>query len=239
MSSQRLPGKVLESLGGRPMIGRQIERANMAKLDELLVATSTDASDTALCAELDRMCAQYFRGALDDVLDRVYQAAVSSAARHVVRLTADCPLTDHRIIDRVVEVHLAEGNDYTSNTLERSYPDGLDVEVVTIEALEIAWRECTDAEQREHVTAYLYAEPGRFKLGNVENTEDQSRYRLTVDYPEDLAVVRTVFDALYIGDRDFSCADMVTLLERRPDLVELNAAHNAFLVPHSAQSRSS
>lgn len=231
MSSRRLPGKVLEPLGGKPMIERQIERTDHAKLDALLVATSIDSRDTALCAELDRIGVQYFRGALDDVLDRVYRAAISSAALHVVRLTADCPLTDYRIIDRVLEVHLAEGNDYTSNTLERSYPDGLDVEVVTIEALEAAWRECRDAEQREHVTAFLYAEPGRFKLGNVDNSEDQSCYRLTVDYPEDLAVVRSVFDTLYASDPGFSCADMVALLERRPELVRLNAAHNAFLEP--------
>ena len=161
------------------------------------------------------------RGALDDVLDRVYHAAVSLDASHVVRLTADCPLTDYRVVDRVVETHLTSGNDYTSNTLQRSYPDGLDVEVIRIEALREAWRECTDAVQREHVTPYLYAAGGRFKIGNVENREDQSHYRLTVDYPEDLAVVRNVFDALFPHKPEFSCEDMIELLRRRPDLIEL------------------
>jgi len=236
MSSQRLPGKVLEVLGGRPMIERQLERTASAMLDKVVVATSTDRRDTPLCAELDRIGVEYYRGALDDVLDRVFRAAVSFSARHVVRLTADCPLTDYRIVDRVLEVHLAEGNDYTSNTLRRSYPDGLDVEVVTIEALETAWRECTDLGQREHVTPYLYAGTQCFKLGNVDNSEDQSHYRLTVDYPEDLKVVRAVFDALYSGDPGFSCADMVAVLEGRPDLVRLNAAHNAFLEPNTVQS---
>ena len=229
MSSRRLPGKVLELLGGKPMIERQVERTSLAGLDELIVATSTDSRDSPLCAELDRIGTRYSRGALDDVLDRVYQAAASVGADHVVRLTADCPLTDYRIIDRVLEAHLAQGNDYTSNTLERTYPDGLDVEVATIAALEAAWRECTDPEQREHVTPYLYTSPDRFKLGNVDNAIDYSRYRLTVDYPEDLVVVRTVFDILNAKDPGFSCADMVALLERRPDLVELNAAYNFFL----------
>lgn len=233
MSSRRLPGKVLEPLGGQPMIARQLERTRFAEMDEIVVATSTDHRDNALCVELDRMGARHFRGALDDVLDRVYRAAVATAADHVVRLTADCPLTDYRIVNRVVEAHLAERNDYTSNTLERRYPDGLDVEVVTIEALETAWRECTDVEQREHVTAFLYAEPERFKLGNVDNEDDQSRYRLTVDYPEDLAVVRSVFDALYASNPRFSCADMIELLERQPELVRLNAAHNAYLEPNT------
>jgi len=114
MSSQRLPGKVLELLGGKPMIECQIERTAFARLDELLVATSTEARDTPLCTELERIGARFFRGALDDVLDRVYRAAVSSGAHHVVRLTADCPLIDYRIVDRVLEAHLAEGNDYSA-----------------------------------------------------------------------------------------------------------------------------
>lgn len=236
MGSRRFPGKVLEPLGGKPMIERQIERAAPAKLDELVVATSSDPTDEPLCAELERIGIRYFCGALEDVLDRVYRAALASAARHVVRLTADCPLTDYRIVDSVLDAHLGEGNDYTSNTLRRSYPDGLDVEVVTMDALQTAWRECTDPEQREHVTPYIHAHNRRFKLGNVANSEDQSHYRVTVDYPEDLAVVRDVFDTLYPQRAEFSCADIVALLRQRPELVELNAERNAYLaeaVEHS------
>ncbi|HSG63396.1 MAG TPA: glycosyltransferase family protein [Gammaproteobacteria bacterium] len=229
MSSRRLPGKILAPLGGEPMILRQLERTQRAHIDRVVVATSRDASDLPLRAALDRAGAAYACGSLDDVLDRVYRVAVDQGARHVVRLTADCPLTDHRIIDRVVAEHLEQGNDYTSNTLRRSYPDGLDVEVASVAALERAWRECRDASQREHVMPYLYAEPGRFRLGNVAQEVDRSYYRLTVDYPEDLEVVRCVFDELRPIRPDFSSAAMISLLDRRPDLVEMNAMHNALL----------
>lgn len=237
MSSRRLPGKILATLGGKPMILCQLERTRAARLAEVIVATSTDDSDAPLCRELDRFGAPHVRGSLDDVLDRVYQAASSRGARHVVRLTADCPLTDHRIIDRVVAAHIAQGNDYTSNTLRRSYPDGLDVEVVTTAALERAWRECDEPLQREHVMPYFYSESGRFKLGNVAQDVDRSYYRLTVDYPEDLAVVRAVFDELWPVRADFSSAQMIALLDRRPDLVALNAMHNALLRQHREQAR--
>ena len=229
MSSQRYPGKILASLGDEPMILRQLERIRLARVDRIVVATSTDATDDPLCVELDRIGVPYFRGALYDVLDRVYGAATAFEARHVVRLTADCPLTDPRIVDRIVAAHIADGSDYTSNTLVRTYPDGLDVEVATLAAIERAWRECEDRTQREHVMPYLYAKPGRFKLGNVVQNIDRSYYRLTVDYPEDLAVVRAVFDALWSPRKDFSSAQMIALLDRRSDLVELNAMHNNLL----------
>lgn len=211
------------------MILRQLERIRLARVDRIVVATSTDPSDEPLCVELHRIGVPYFRGALHDVLDRVYEAAAASEARHVVRLTADCPLTDPRIIDRVVAAHIADGSDYTSNTLVRTYPDGLDVEVATMAAIERAWRECEDPTQREHVMPHLYAKPGRFKLGNVVQNIDRSYYRLTVDYPEDLAVVRAVFDAFWPERSDFSGAQMIALLDRRPDLVEQNAIHNELL----------
>jgi spore coat polysaccharide biosynthesis protein SpsF len=232
MSSRRLPGKILAPLGREPMILRQLERIRRARVDRVVVATSSDASDLPLCAALERVGASYARGSLDDVLDRVYRAAIEHGARHVVRLTADCPLTDHRIIDRIVAAHLEQGNDYTSNTLRRSYPDGLDVEVASVVALERAWRECRDATLREHVMPYLYAEPGRFKLGNVAQELDRSYYRLTVDYPEDLDVVRCVFDELWPIRPDFSSAAMIALLDRRPDLVDMNAMHNVLLREH-------
>jgi len=229
MSSQRMPGKVLMPLGGAPMILRQLERIAQAQLDAVVVATSTDASDDALWGVLSAAGHRVARGALADVLDRVYRAALAARATHVVRLTADCPLIDPRIIDRVVAGHIAAGNDYTSNTLTRTYPDGQDVEVATIAALERAWRECRDAEQREHVMPYLYRPGSGFRLGNVARDRDRSYYRVTVDFPEDLAVVRAIFDELSGNGADFSDDAIVDLLDRRPDIVARNAAHNALL----------
>jgi spore coat polysaccharide biosynthesis protein SpsF len=229
MSSQRMPGKVLLPLGGAPMILRQLERIARAKLDTVVVATSTDATDDELWRVVSAAGHRVARGALADVLDRVYRAALAARATHVVRLTADCPLIDPRIIDRVVAAHLRAGNDYTSNTLTRTCPDGQDVEVASIGALERAWRECREAAQREHVMPYLYAPDSGFRLGNVACDRDRSYYRITVDFPEDLDVVRAIFDELAGNGVDFANDAIVELLDRRPDLVALNAAHNALL----------
>jgi spore coat polysaccharide biosynthesis protein SpsF len=229
MSSRRLPGKVLMPLGGRPMILRQLERIGQARLDQIVVATSIDPSDDELCDTLSTAGAACVRGSLDDVLDRVYCAGVGAGAAHVVRLTADCPLIDARVIDRVVAAHLAADNDYTSNALKRSYPDGQDVEVARIGALERAWHECRDAAQREHVMPYLYEARDGFRLGNVAYEPDRSYYRVTVDYPEDLAAVNVIFDELQGQKIGFSNDDIIELLDRRPDIVELNAMHNVFM----------
>lgn len=224
-----MPGKVLAPLGGKPMILRQLERIHAAQIDDVLVATSTHASDDELYDVLSSASERCVRGSLDDVLDRVFRAATDAGATHVVRLTADCPLIDARVIDRVVTAHLDSGNDYTSNTLQRSYPDGQDVEVARLGALERAWRECHDAGQREHVMPFLYAAGSEFRLGNVACDTDRSWYRITVDFPEDLVAVRAIFEELSGNTSHFSNEDIVALLDRRPDIVALNAIHNQLL----------
>ncbi len=226
MGSSRFPGKVLAPLGGRPMILRQLERIAPAGVDRVVVATSRDEADTPLADCLRAAGIECVRGALDDVLDRVYRAAVAAGARHVVRLTADCPLLDYRVIDAVLALHREHGNDYTSNTLVRTFPDGLDVEVLTFAALEAAWREARAAAEREHVTPFVHGRPQRFKLGNYANAVDWSPLRLTVDHAEDLAVVRAVFDALHPHEPLFGLEEIVELLRRRPDLPALNERYN-------------
>ena len=164
-SSRRLPGKVLKPILGRPMLERQIERLRRARrLDGLVVATSTDAGDDAIDALCRSLGVECFRGSLEDVLDRFYRAVLRHAPQSAVRLTADCPLADPAVIDRLVELHAAGGYDYTSNTLVRTYPDGLDAEVVALPCLEAAWREAALPSEREHVTPFIYNRPQRFRL---------------------------------------------------------------------------
>lgn len=142
-SSRRLPGKVLKPILGRPMLERQIERLRRAqRMDKLVIATSTDASDDPIAALCQSLSVDCFRGPLDDVLDRFYQAARRYAPRAVVRLTGDCPLADPQVIDELIETHSRESYDYTANILPpRQIPDGLDVEVIAMSCLETAWRE--------------------------------------------------------------------------------------------------
>jgi spore coat polysaccharide biosynthesis protein SpsF len=225
MSSTRLPGKVLAPILGTPMLARQIERiARTRRVDKLIIATSDDPEDGAierLCMDLGITC---FRGSLDDVLDRYYQAALPHRPDHVVRLTGDCPLVDWTLIDRVVSHHLEGNFDYTSNTIAPTYPDGLDVEVFRFACLEEAWREATRPSQREHVTPYLKS-GNRFRTANVAAPIDHSNLRWTVDEPEDLALVRTVYEELYPKNPNFTAEDVFELFQQRPDLKFINSRH--------------
>lgn len=217
LSSSRLPGKVLKPILGKPMLARQIERIRRATcLDGLIIATSTDPSDDALealCQTLDLPC---HRGPLDDVLTRFWQAAQRYQPRHVVRLTGDCPLIDPILIDAVVTHHLASGADYTSNCLIPTYPDGLDVEAMRIEALECAAAEASSVAEREHVSLFIHRRQDRFVCENIRADHDLSALRWTVDEPADFALVEAVYQALYPAKPDFTSHDILAWLDQNP-----------------------
>jgi spore coat polysaccharide biosynthesis protein SpsF len=215
MTSSRLPGKVMAPVLGQPMIGRQLERLRRARrIDRLVVATSTDPSDDPLAAYCEGLDVSVFRGPLDDVLARFRGAlALNRDAGAVVRLTADCPLADPELIDRVVAHHHEAGADYTSNTLgTRTYPHGLDVEVIRPEVLLEAAERAADPYEREHVTPYVYRRPETYRLAGVARPESLASLRWTVDFPEDLAFVREVYARLYPLDPEFT-SDAVAALE--------------------------
>lgn len=224
LGSTRLPGKVLLDLAGEPMLARVVDRTRRAQtLDDVVVATTVQPADdviTHLCAERGWPC---FRGSEEDVLDRYYRAAQAHQADVVVRITSDCPFIDPGVVDKVVSTFLDAKADYASNCLERTYPRGLDTEVMTRSALERAWRQATQHYQRVHVTPYLHQNPDLFRLLSVTNDRDYSHYRWTVDTPEDLAFIRTVYERLG-NDDTVEWTDVLVLLEREPALTELNRA---------------
>ena len=223
VSSSRLPGKVLKPILGKPMLLHQLDRVRRARtLDALVVATSTDPSDdpiAELCAAAGVKC---FRGSLNDVLDRFYQAALEFEPEHIVRLTGDCPLADPGIIDGLVEFYLAGSFDHAGNAVEPMFPDGLDAEILRFSALESAWREAALPSQREHVTPFIHQQPDRFRIGSYRNDVDLSHLRWTVDEPADFDLVERIYAALYPSKPDFTTADILDLLKRQPDLVQLN-----------------
>lgn len=226
LSSTRLFGKVLKPILGAPMLLRQIERVRRARsIERLVLATSDDPSDDAierLCRENGIEC---FRGSLNDVLDRFYRVAKDRHPDYVVRLTGDCPLIDPAVIDKVVGHCIAGGFDYASNTLQPTFPDGLDVEVFRFECLAAAWREAALPSQREHVTPFIHQQSGRFKTGNYAGAPDLSHLRWTVDEAADFELVRQVYEVLYPVKPDFDTGDVLALLERRPELKTLNTAY--------------
>ncbi len=223
VGSSRLPGKVLRPIAGRPMLERLIERVRRARsIDEIIVATSTDAGDDAVAQVAAQCGTLFYRGDLTDVLDRYRSAAAAYEVDEIVRITADCPLIDPAVVDTIVEQHVRDRNDYTSNTIERSYPDGLDTEVVRREALEIAWREADDRYEREHVTPFFHRQAQRFRRGSVVSGRDLASLRWTVDAPEDLAFVDEIFSDLYPQNPEFGMDDILRFLALRPELCDLN-----------------
>jgi spore coat polysaccharide biosynthesis protein SpsF len=220
MSSTRLPGKVMADVAGAPMIVRQIERLRRSRrLDGVLVATSTDPSDDGLAAMLSLHDVAVHRGPLDDVLARFAGALAAHPAEVVVRLTADCPLADPEAIDATVDLLTSRGLDYAANTpAHRTYPKGLDVEVMRADVLLRAAREANDPYEREHVTPYLYRRPDLFAQDFISQAADEGELRWTVDRPDDLEFVRAVYAALYPGKPHFTSDDVRAFVRARPDL---------------------
>jgi spore coat polysaccharide biosynthesis protein SpsF len=216
--SSRLPRKVLMDIAGHPMFGRVVQRTRQAQtINEAILATSTDQRDDPLAALSTRLGVRCFRGSEFDVLSRFVGAAQAFDADIVVRLTADCPLLDGAVIDRVVRVFQeTEGVDYVSNTLKRTYPDGLDVEVIARAALVRAHLEAQLPSEREHVTPYLYNHPELFSLRNVTHSFDLSAYRLTVDEAADLETVRQIYQ--HFQERNFTFMDVINFLMENPEL---------------------
>lgn len=222
MSSTRLPGKVLMPIVREPMIVRQIERvARARRVDKLVVATSDRPEDDAIEAAVRREGIAVFRGSLENVQQRFVGALDAHPAEHVVRLTADCPLADPELIDATVDLHLARGADYASNTPDgRAFPKGTDVEVMTAAALRRVAAEATTKEAFEHVTWDLWNRPDRWTCAWLACEPDQGAVRWTVDRPDDYAFVAAVYDALYPKNRAFTSDDVRAFVRSRPDLAD-------------------
>ncbi|KKT93385.1 MAG: hypothetical protein UW91_C0010G0002 [Parcubacteria group bacterium GW2011_GWF2_45_11] len=225
-SSKRLPQKVLRPILGVPMVIRQVERIHRAKkLNGLVLATSSDLTDNVVEETCKKNKVECFRGSLDDVLDRFYQATRAKKPDHVVRLTGDCPLVDPELIDQLIEFHLKGNFDYSSNILKPTYPDGLDIEVVRFSCLEEAWHTAKSKLEREHVTPYFYHHPERFSLGDFRDKKDLSQLRWTVDEPEDFELVTRIYESLYPKNPAFTTQDVLDFLASEPGLIQLNSGH--------------
>jgi len=225
MSSSRLPGKVMMSLNGEPMISQQIKRIKSASLvDELIVATSTDPSDNLLAEFIEQIGVRVFRGSLDDVLSRFLRIQQEECPTAIIRLTGDCPLVMPELIDEMVLKFYGSSVDYLSNTLELTYPDGLDIEVINPAAFEkLRLLELTAAE-REHVTLGIYSRPSMFSLANFRGGMDLSKNRWTVDYQEDLNFVRKIYAAFQGLESTFTLRDVLKFLSQNPELKSAIAA---------------
>ena len=218
MSSSRLPGKVLMDIEGMPMIGRQIERIREAKLiDKIVVATSVDSSDDILVEYVESIGVNVHRGSLDDVLQRYVDVLDVLNCQTVVRLTADCPLADSEVIDSAVELFLESNFDYVSNSLERTFPRGLDVEVFKSQVLRDIANFDFRPMSREHVTYGIYTRKDRYSTANLHQSPSFANLRWTVDTQTDLDFVRKVYTNFRSFNGAFRQREILRWLQEFPE----------------------
>ena len=224
MGSTRLPGKVLIDIEGKPLLEHVIQRVSASKLIQgIIIATTKNEKDKAIISFARQRGISCYSGNEEDVLDRFYRAAGRYNIDIVVRITPDDPFKDPEIIDKVVGYYLSHKDevDYVSNTMKPTYPEGLDVEVFSFSALEKAWREAKRLSEREHVTPYIWNNPELFRLANVENHEDLSHLRWTLDTEADLKFTREIYARLFKG-QVFLMKDMLSILNAEPELQLIN-----------------
>ncbi len=221
MRSTRLPGKVLKEINGKPIIFYVLDQVSKSKfINEIIVASTTNPNDKILIDKVNSMDYKVFSGSEDDVLDRYYQTARKFGSKIIVRVTSDCPLIDPEVIDKVIQVFQETNCDYCSNVLPPTYPDGLDVEVFSFNALERAWSEAKLMSEREHVTPHFWKNPNKFKIENVSNDEDLSYIRLTIDEKEDFILIEKVINK--IKKNPILLRDIMELIDNEPELLEIN-----------------
>lgn len=235
IGSSRLPRKVMLPLGDRTMLAQCIRRLQAATLvDEVVLATSDTEENRPLLEEAARAGVRAYAGSEMDLADRFWQAARLFEADAVVRVTADCPLVDPGVVDRLITLFRSRaGIDLATNNKPSTFPHGLDAEVISFAALDRLWRTTEPGIKREWFTLNFSAEPRQYDVVNLAHDRDLTHLRWTVDYAEDLEFVRAVFAELDRPDRIFVMDDILALLERRPELLKINAAHAGHTVTHS------
>jgi spore coat polysaccharide biosynthesis protein SpsF len=223
MGSTRLPGKVLKKINNRFVLDYVIERLKFSdRINDVILATTTDKKDDVLETYAIEREVRYFRGSEEDVLSRYYHAAKKYGGEIIVRITSDCPLIDPEIVDNVINKHIDNKVDYTSNVIKRTYPRGLDTEVFNFDVLAEAYKNANEKYQQEHVTSYMIEHPEKFKLQNIEAKGKLKRpdIRITVDTEEDFELIKKII--LHFNNLNFKTEDIIGFLDRNPELIEIN-----------------
>lgn len=227
MGSTRLPGKVLREVLGRPLLFYLVERLRRVRgVDGIIIATSQNKADDPIASFCEKNGLHVVRQSEEDVLSRFYTASTLFDLKALVRITADCPLIDPGLIEKALFCFAANYDklDYLSNCLDRTFPRGMDFEIMRKTALETAYFEAVSSHDKEHVTPYIITHPKQFRLANIEQKIDQSKYRLTVDQEEDFTLIEHLIKALYPKNPEFTLEDIVQMLTIHPDWQALNAS---------------
>jgi spore coat polysaccharide biosynthesis protein SpsF len=225
VGSTRLPGKIFKKILGKPLLWHVVERVRAAKkIKRIIIATTLNPQDNKIVDFAKKMKLPWFCGSEKDVLDRYYQTGKNFGSEIIVRVTSDDPFKDPKLIDKFVGEFLKRKGtiDYLSNTIEPTYPEGLDLEIFSFKALKKAWQEAKKPSEREHVTPYIYKHPNKFRLFSLKHKENLSHFRWTIDYPQDLKFAREIYKRLYPKKKIFTMEDVLDLLQKEPSLLEIN-----------------
>lgn len=222
MGSTRLPGKVLMKLDQRNTVLDYVIRQlqSCKSIEKIIVATTSLKEDDAIKTYAKNENLPCFRGSSSDVLDRYYQCATINSLSIIVRITADNPLIDPIIVEKIITKFRSGKYDYVTNVLVRSFPYGTEIEVFSFNALEKAWHEAKKSHEREHVTPYFYNNPKKFKIYNVKNRKNLSSFRWTIDQLEDFILVKNIVSK--INKRPILMNDILNLLSKEPELAIIN-----------------
>lgn len=224
MGSTRLPGKVLKKVNEKTLLDYQLDSLKKSKLlTQVVVATTTESSDDAIVQLCEKRDQAYFRGSESNVLERYYLAAKKYKADVVVRITSDCPVIDAEIVDNVIQQFINNKVDYASNSLERTYPRGMDTEVFTMKALEMAYSGATEQKEFEHVTPYIYFHPQLFKILSIKNDINYSKYRWTVDTDEDFKLIENLIEFLSVQSQEINLHNLLNAMDQHEDWYDINA----------------
>ncbi|MNW44049.1 3-deoxy-manno-octulosonate cytidylyltransferase [compost metagenome] len=224
MRSTRLPGKVMKNLKGKTVLQHVVDRiSQVPEIDQIVIATTSQSIDEQIVDEALNLGIKVYRGSEEDVLSRYYEAALESDADTIIRITSDCPIIDSEVISDIIRCYQNGDFDYVSNTISRTYPRGLDVEVFSFSSLQAAHNEANNNEYREHVTPFIYNHPARFKLYAFKAKNDYSRYRWTLDTIEDWTLIEKIYENLYKKGEIFTWRNVLDLMEAEPYLAEINA----------------
>jgi spore coat polysaccharide biosynthesis protein SpsF len=226
MGSSRLPGKVMEKITeNKRVIDFVIDQLSSSKIiQKIIVAIPDEIKDNVTYKHLNSKNISTYRGSLKNVLDRYYQCAKINSSSIIIRITADCPLIDPQIVDKVITKFIENEFDYVANTHPRTFPYGTETEVFSFNALKTAWEETDDEFDKEHVTPYFYKNPNKFKIGNLSQGTNQSNYRWTIDYEEDLEFVKKVVNK--IQKNPILTDHIIDLLKKNPEIVKINKKYN-------------
>lgn len=228
LSSKRLPEKVMLHIMGKPIIWHIFKRLNYCNLlDNIVISTGESNNNQKICEFASNNNIPFYSGSETDLIDRLYQTAIKFHANVIVRVTADNPLTDPKIVDMMVSKFLEKNNQYdiVTNYQIPSFPYGLNVEVYSLDVLKRLWKEITELKFREWFTIYIKNNSKLFKIFNIKNLRDLSYLRWTVDYPEDYEFVKQIYQYLYKENTIFTMDDVIKLLEQKPELIQINAMH--------------